>query len=587
MVKFGGTIVLHFRDLSILKKMLLILTVTYMIPLLLAGIFLTRYIDLLQAQEESRQSTEVLNKVFAELSGIFETAEWFSGRFVSRGLMWQFAGGRARHQDYIDLAHMYDDTNQLLPALESVILIYKGRVVFERGPALDSDIPAFPEEIEAVIQSEQGKLWAQTRRMNFFFDTSYNNEVLPYYQVFKDSLSNNSLILFIGFNEQELSGRYNAYTSGPVFVVQNDGIILSTSEKDYLGKVYPEELLSRFTSTSGFFNYKKEVIIYTQGYQGWYLVNHVPWEYFRKNRSGSFIILILAAGLGICFALTCLLIQKKFIFNPLRNMLTEMNQFREGNLQPSFSYSSKDEIGQINREVEEVFKRVNNLIHELYISKIYTQEARLKLLTFQINPHFLYNTLDSIHWKAVQNKDYEVSDQIEALSDLFRHVLNKGNDIVTLGQEAAQLENYLSIMNFRYGSRLNCIIDIPDNLKDVPLPKFLLQPLVENAIVHGIDQCIEDGVIIISVRQDGRILEITVSDNGVGADSAAINRMLAENTDSVSDKSHNVFALKNINRRIKLRYGDEYGITFESEPGRGTKVSLTIPMEENGETSHP
>jgi two-component system sensor histidine kinase YesM len=295
---------------------------------------------------------------------------------------------------------------------------------------------------------------------------------------------------------------------------------------------------------------------------------------------------LLAAGLGILFASAFLLVQKKFIFDPLRNMLTEMNQFREGNLLPSFSYRSKDEIGQINSEVEEVFKRVNSLIHELYISKIYTQEAALKLLTSQINPHFLYNTLDSVHWKAVQNKDYEVSDQIEALSDLFRHMLSKGNDIVSLGQEITQLENYLSIMSFRYGSRLNCIIDINDCLKKVQLPKLLLQPLVENAIVHGIDQRIENGVISVSAKQDGPILRITVSDNGAGADAAEINRMLAENVDAVSGESHTVFALANINRRIKLRYGDDYGITFESKDGEGARVSLTIPFEENDETSH-
>jgi two-component system sensor histidine kinase YesM len=251
-----------------------------------------------------------------------------------------------------------------------------------------------------------------------------------------------------------------------------------------------------------------------------------------------------------------------------------MNQFREGNLLPRISYRSRDEIGRINYEVEQVFKRVNDLIHELYVSKIYNQEATLKFLSSQMNPHFLYNTLDSIHWKAVQNQDYEVSDQLEALSDLLRHMLSRGNDMVSLGQEISQLENYLFIMKFRYGDRLSCGITVDDGLREVLIPKLILQPLVENAIVHGLDRRVEDGRIEVEIKKAGGLLRISVGDNGAGADEEAVNRMLQD-----KEVSHNVFALNNINRRIKLRYGEAYGVRFESAPGKGALVSITIPLE--------
>jgi two-component system sensor histidine kinase YesM len=568
--------------MSILKKMLLVLILTFMLPLLISGVLLTRYIGSLQAREDIRRDVEVLGRVSAELSQVFQTAEWFSGSFVARGLMWQFAGGMARPRDYLELAQMYNDSIRLVPAFESLVLIQNRRVVFERGPALDSDIFPFPGDIEETLRSEQDRLWMSPRKLNFFFQGKNGEATLPYYQGFYYSLSESPLLLLIGLSEQELYAHYGAYSRGPAFLVRDDGVILSASDKTLLGNRYPSEFFSRFTGTSGFFRSNDgTVILYTGGYKDWRLVNHVPGEYYYSNRGGPYVILLLAALLGLCFAGTYLLIQRRFIFKPLWNMLDEMNQFREGNLLPRMSYQSRDEIGRINHEVEQVFKRVNDLIHELYLSKIYNQEATLKFLTSQMNPHFLYNTLDSIHWKAVQNKDYAVSDQLEALSDLLRHMLSRGNDMVTLEQEMNQLENYLSIMKFRYGDRLGCGIAVDDELRELLIPKLILQPLVENAIVHGLDQRVEDGRIDVEIKKAGGLLRIRVSDNGVGADAEAINRMLQD-----KEVSHNVFALNNINRRIKLRYGEAYGVRFESALGKGALVTITIPLEGSRETAH-
>jgi two-component system sensor histidine kinase YesM len=267
--------------------------------------------------------------------------------------------------------------------------------------------------------------------------------------------------------------------------------------------------------------------------------------------------------------------QQRFIFAPLKTMLLEMNQFREGDLQPKMSYKSNDEIGQINKEVESIFERLNNLVHELYINKLYNQEATLKVLTSQINPHFLYNTLDSIHWKAVQNNDYEVSDQIEILSDLFRYALNKGDDLITISQEIAHLENYLRIMNFRYGNRLDCTVSVDSSLMEIKIPKLILQPIVENSILHGIDKRLEDGKISVDIEKWDDYIKIIIKDNGAGTDEEIIRNRLKD-----KEISYNVFALKNVDQRIKLQYGENYGIEFDSIPGLGTTVSMIIPIKE-------
>jgi two-component system sensor histidine kinase YesM len=356
--------------------------------------------------------------------------------------------------------------------------------------------------------------------------------------------------------------------------VNNEGLILSSTEKNELGEYYPPSLFSRFDKDSGYFRSPDgAVILYARVRDDWYLADQIPRNHYSRARSGLYIIVFLAAILGVAFASSCLIMQQRYIFKPLRNMLAEMSQFREAGLRTELSYHSMDEIGQINREVEQLFCRLNDLIKEVYVNKIYSQEATLKMLTSQINPHFLYNTLDSIHWKAIQNKDFEVSEQIEALSDMFRHVLSPGKDLVTVAEETAQLENYLFIMNFRYGKRLNCTISVNDDLKNIKIPKLILQPLVENSILHGIDKCVENGRIKVTVDRNNDLLSVKVWDNGMGADMASINSLLQD-----KEISHNVFALKNIDRRVKLRYGDAYGVVFESGKGEGTTVAVLIPF---------
>jgi two-component system sensor histidine kinase YesM len=184
----------------------------------------------------------------------------------------------------------------------------------------------------------------------------------------------------------------------------------------------------------------------------------------------------------------------------------------------------------------------------------------------------LYNTLDSIRWKAIQNKDPEVGEQIEALSDLFRHILSRGDDLVTVDQEIRHLETYLYIMHFRYRDRIVCKLTVAEGLRSIPIPKLILQPVVENAIIHGIEKQAGPGEINVRIERKDGLLVISVSDNGRGLDPEEIRRTLK------GGDSHRGLALKNIDRRIKLCYGEEYGLEFFSNPGKGTEVRLAIPL---------
>ena len=184
------------------------------------------------------------------------------------------------------------------------------------------------------------------------------------------------------------------------------------------------------------------------------------------------------------------------------------------------------------------------------------------------------NTLDSIHWLAITEGAYDTSEQIEALSAIFRHVLSKGSDLVTIQSEVDFLQNYMFIMEKRYDSRVRLTVAIPEPLREYRILKLLIQPLVENSLLHGLEPKKEGGSIRITAYTDDCRLYIEVKDNGAGTDEHEIQKRLRSEAEDSS-----VFALRNIDDRIKLHYGEEFGLSFSSKKEVGTCVTLALPYE--------
>jgi two-component system sensor histidine kinase YesM len=506
------------------KKMMTVLMVTFLIPLVLVSILVILYIGFIESAYKNKEARAALKPAVRDLEQIFHYTEDFPRLLITKGIMGKFAGFRETIRDYINLAEFSDDYMRNMPVVKTILLIRDGYILFERGPALDSNIPAYPDDIKKTEEESQKRYWAAAQKMNYFFADEYtNSHVLPFYKKISYSSSLSDLYVCIGIDEEELIKRYASYNRGRFFFVRcKDSVIVSSTEKALRGEMYPAKFSERLKDENGYFRTGKEIVVYSKVHNEWYLANHIPQNGFTINTAGYFIIILIAVLLEVFFT----------------------------------------------------FRRIHDIIHELYSAKIYNQEAELKMLTSQINPHFLYNTLDSIRWKALRNRDVEVGRQIEALADMFRHILGKGNDIVTVEQEIRQLETYLFIMNFRYRDRIKCAIIADDAVKNIKIPKLILQPIVENSILHGIEPHIHNGEITVRIEIRENILYIVVSDNGCGADEKIINtRLQSKETDD------NVFALKNIDRRIKLRYGGKYGIHFASAIGKGTVVTLVIPVE--------
>ena len=236
------------------------------------------------------------------------------------------------------------------------------------------------------------------------------------------------------------------------------------------------------------------------------------------------------------------------------------------------------EIQKLNTSVNQMIKKIGQLVDDIRVEEINLRAAELRLLQEQINPHFLYNTLDNIIWLAESGEDEEVVKMVSSLSSFFRTTLSKGRDYITIAEEREHIESYLSIQKFRYRDILSYDIDFEDEILDHSILKLTLQPIVENALYHGIKNKRGMGHIQIDGRMAGDNIEFIVSDNGIGMREEEAEHLRKVISGLVSDdRSGGGFGLFNVNQRLQLNYGKEYGLNIESTYNMGTTIRVKIP----------
>lgn len=247
-----------------------------------------------------------------------------------------------------------------------------------------------------------------------------------------------------------------------------------------------------------------------------------------------------------------------------------------------------DEVDILNSRFDEMLKRIQTLLQEKFEMGQELNGLELKALQAQINPHFLYNTLDQLYWLSVKHDATELSELVLSLSRFYKLSLAKGKSQVLLRDELEHVTTYIDIQNVRSSWTVELFIDVDENLLDAQMPKITLQPIVENAILHGIlEKESGRGAICISANHTGRVIEISVRDDGIGMDRKTLSRLFDGEIGGINaalpDQGSDIhgFSLRNIDRRNKLFFGPEFGLRVESEPGYGTSVIVTVPFPDD------
>ena len=284
------------------------------------------------------------------------------------------------------------------------------------------------------------------------------------------------------------------------------------------------------------------------------------------------ILIIMAACVVVALLFSKLL--SDVLLKPLYKLHRLMVKVEKNDLDVRFESPYEDEVGHVGHRFNRMLEQIQTLIEEVKSSEQEKRKSEIKALQSQIEPHFLYNTLNTIYWKSESEEYADVQEMIVSLSLLFRLGLNNGNEITTLEKELDHVRQYLLIQQKCYEDRFDFSISLEDReLLPLPILKILLQPLVENSILHGFEHAREPGMIRIDVRREGAHLRLRVADNGSGMDVEQVLRRMNE-----TDSSLKGYALANVRARLMLYYGVQASMTLESDPGRETAVTLLIPL---------
>ncbi len=321
---------------------------------------------------------------------------------------------------------------------------------------------------------------------------------------------------------------------------------------------------------------QKSIIIYkASALTGWKVGGVIPIRELTKDSDKiGFIIAVMLVIICMLDVIAAWYTSNS-IANPIRKLMYLMRKVEDGDLSVSMNVKYNDEIGQLGRSFNMMIEKIGFLMDSVYKEQKNLRKAELKALQAQINPHFLYNTLDSIIWMSKANRNEEVITMVSALTRLFRIALSRGKDVISIQEEVEHINSYLTIQHIRYKNKFTFDIKVEEELYKYSTMKLILQPIVENSIYHGIKEKRGMGYIEVRGRDLGDVIVFEVLDNGKGMSKDKLNS-LRNALNGIQEKIE-VYGIRNVNERIKIFFGAEYGLTYFSEEDVGTRVEIRIP----------
>lgn len=384
-------------------------------------------------------------------------------------------------------------------------------------------------------------------------------------------------------------------TKGKSLIVDQAGNVIYDSRKQLVASNLSEdETVKQAKQWKGSFFHTEAgeqwLNIYsTSERTGWKVITSIPVSELTSEtvaiRSVIWITTIIAVILSVAVAI----VLSYAITKPLRRMASLMKRVQEGNFQVKFPVKYRDEVGLLGSQFNRMTVRLEQLIQDIYEMETKKNKAELQALQNQINPHFMYNTLESIRMSAEVHDDSSTADMIATLGKLMRYSISDLDGYTVLRDELQHVQHYVELLNYRYPDRFVLQCEVEEELLNRPVIKLMLQPVVENAIYHGLDE--SKSRMLISIRSvvSQQAVAIRIADNGIGIRPdrlAQLNEGLgnprrygvAPSPDGEGAKSGGI-GLKNVNERIKLQYGPQYGLSVSSVPGEGTEVEILLPVE--------
>lgn len=286
---------------------------------------------------------------------------------------------------------------------------------------------------------------------------------------------------------------------------------------------------------------------------------------------------IIIGAMGIALSILLIMLHTGRLLHPLRRLVEAMQRMRQGDFNTRVEVRSKDELNFIGDSFNAMAENVNSLIREVYVRQLNEREAELKAFQAQLNPHFLYNTLNGLYWKLILEDNPDSAEQVSSLSELLKYSLESVNKATSLRDELQQVRRYLMIQRTFLQEDFESIIQAEEEVLDCKVIRLLIQPLIENVFVHAFRNMKGHKILLIQVVHQEEQLRITIRDNGVGMDEEMLNRLMSSQTEQ--DGSRERVGVRSVLRRVDLMYGPPFGVYYASEVGKGTTVEVIVPFE--------
>ncbi|NBD23698.1 cache domain-containing sensor histidine kinase [Paenibacillus glycinis] len=591
----GERLWVFFANLNMQQKLLIVFLTLVCLPLFMIGYASSYYYTRSIKATTTAYATEITSKMLLKLDDYVTDLYNMSAMplYNKEFLNWLSDPGTSLAKSQgMDL--YISNLNKIKPDTVSVYVFDNyGNISYNiKSGGKRSNLDQVKDEWAAIAAKGDGKpMLLSTQEVSAGKENYYAFSVIRELKQVKD-LSPIGFIVFdtntTAINRQIED--FDQVTKGKTILVdEHDRVVFDSEGAQTTHDLSGDESIRKATAERGSFpieiDGRKYITTYARSaLTGWKMFVYIPLAEATSQATVTRNVTLLISAVFVTIALLIAIAISYALTRPLSKIKTLMQEVQTGNLDVSFNQKYRDEVGLLGRHFNIMVTRVRDLLEEVKETQTRKKEAEYAALQSQINPHFIYNTLETIRMKAEVNDDEEVADMTFTLGKLLRYGVNHAEQRVTIADELDHLSNYVALQNKRFANKYTLVVDIPERESRIVSIKLMLQPIVENAIHHAFKHRTGPGTIRIGVRREGETAVFTVADDGSGVDEARL-RLLRERVygQVPLDPSGRGIGLHNVHERIKLQFGEHYGLRIESRPGEGTTVELAIPAGRGGE----
>lgn len=581
------------NDMKMKKKLAITFISVAVLPLLLSGLFLTGKLRELVIRDAFTQVSNNVERVRKRTEELIKVPLDISNRLMNDSMMKRVAG--QKYDSYVEVIQAYREYTDIRDYLQLYKEISGIRVYAENKGALNNW--EFIQPDESITTRDWYKAAIEQKGLvgwNLIEDERKAAEYLSLFRSFPLDSSGRKGVLVINVDKQHLKSILDQ-ESFPTFIVDNQHRIVASNQVGGSGK----ELSDMHTSENirslqeGSYDMSvngkaSKVVIASlhpqDSWNGLRIISIFSVAEITRNADQVIRLGVAVITVSLLFAALLVYASASLLSGRLLRLSKHMSKVRSGSWEAFLHIDGNDEIGMLSRQFNALVRDVNDLVHEVQetnhqksLVEQRQNEIKFKMLTSQINPHFLFNSLESIRMEAHIRKQDDIADAVWLLSTLLRSSLETGNGKISLSKELERVRCYLDIQKFRYEDRLKYQLTVGQGLEEMMVPPFMIQPLVENAVVHGLDNRAEGVFIHVEVKEIPKGVQVNVSDNGAGLSADRLALIREELASSVLDEEEQRIGLRNVNDRLVLLYGAASALHIESEPGVGTCVTFFIP----------